>query len=313
MRSRSPTSPDAMLYDLTLHLGSAYDHPVATGRHALRVAPLEIDGRQRVLDVNLDIEPRPDSQRSFESFFGGQTTGFVIRHPHNALDIRLHARVEVTAPEWRVEKSIPLARLEDALQSIRSVDPTSPCHFLEPSPRLPAAEGAMKAYARESLAAGETTANIAKDLMRRIHRDFTYDAKATTVDTSAADSFRLRRGVCQDFTHVMISCLRALGIPSGYVSGYLRTLPPPGKPKLVGADAMHAWVRAWCGPECGWIEFDPTNDMLATADHIVSCHGRDYADIAPLAGTVKGHGGQDGFQKVDISVADDRNTGESRR
>lgn len=296
-----------MLYDLKLHIGSVYDHPVATGRHALRVAPLEIQGRQRVLGHSLDIDPKPDSQRSFESFFGGETTGFVIRHPHNALDIRLHARVDVTAPTWREEKSMPLARLRDMLGNIRSVDPASPCHFLEPSPRLPGADAAMAAYARESLVSGVTTASIARDLMRRIHRDFTYDAKATTVDTTAIDAFRLRRGVCQDFTHVMISCLRALGIPSGYVSGYLRTLPPAGKPRLVGADAMHAWVCAWCGPECGWVEYDPTNDMLASSDHIVACHGRDYADIAPLAGTVKGHGGQDGFQKVDISVADDGN------
>ncbi len=291
-----------MLYDLKLEIGSTYDHPVATGRHVLRVAPLDIAGRQTVRTLDLSIAPQPDSRFASRSFFGGQDIGFVIRHPHKDLTVTLRAEVDVTAPEWNTASSIPLGDLPAALDDIRSIGPDSPHHFLEPSPRLPKPGSAFEDYARQSLEAGGSMAAIADDLMRRIHGDFTYDAKATTVDTPASDAFRLKRGVCQDFTHVMIACLRSLGIPAAYVSGYLRTLPPPGKPKLVGADAMHAWVRAWCGPVCGWIEFDPTNAMLASTDHIVAGYGRDYADIAPLAGTVKGHGGQDGFQRVDIAV-----------
>jgi transglutaminase-like putative cysteine protease len=292
-----------MLYRLKLEIGSNYDHPVATGRHMLRVAPLSIPGRQAVRAMDIGIEPEPESRIPFRPFFGGENIGFTIRHPHSTLLVRLHAEVEVTAMAWKTGASVPLAGLATALRGVHTVEPASPHHFLQPSPRLPAAGDDLAAYARESLKAGETAADIAADLMSRIHRDFVYDAKATAVDTSATEAFRLKRGVCQDFTHVMITGLRALGIPAGYVSGYLRTLPPAGRPRLVGADAMHAWVSAWVGPDCGWIEFDPTNDMLASSDHIVVGHGRDYSDIAPLAGTVKGHGGQDGFQRVDIAVA----------
>ncbi|TIT84242.1 MAG: transglutaminase family protein, partial [Mesorhizobium sp.] len=118
---------------------------------------------------------------------------------------------------------------------------------------------AISAYARESLA-GSTVATAA-DLCNRIHRDFAYDGEATTVQTRASDAFALKRGVCQDFSHIMIAGLRGLGIPAGYVSGFLRTIPPKGKPRLEGADAMHAWVKAWCGRDAGWQEFDPTNGM----------------------------------------------------
>ena len=124
--------------------------------------------------------------------------------------------------------------------------------------------------------------------------------EATTVATHASDAFKLKRGVCQDFSHVMIAGLRGLGIPAGYVSGFLRTIPPPGKERLEGADAMHAWVRAWCGREVGWIEFDPTNDMLASNDHITVGYGRDYSDVAPIVGVLRTTGSQTGEQAVDV-------------
>ena len=291
-----------MRYDLTLRIGSDYAHPVATGRHVLRIAPIPIDGRQVVERQTITITPSPESRRSFKDFFGGETTGFAIRHAHQRLLVDLNARVTVTAMDWDREAAIPPAALPAALAAVTSVAPLSPHHFLLDSPRLPKAGSGLAAYARESLRPERSLFDIAEDLMTRIHADFRYDAKATTVDTPAEDAFRLKRGVCQDFTHVMILALRTLGIPAGYVSGYLRTLPPAGKPKLVGADAMHAWAMAWCGPDAGWIEFDPTNRMLASDDHIVAGYGRDYSDIAPLAGTVKGNGHQSGFQRVDINT-----------
>lgn len=293
-----------MRYDLSLDIGSDYAHPVANGRHVLRIVPAELSGRQHLEAVSLTIAPEPESRRDFTGFFGGAATGFAIRHPHPALHVRLKARVEVHAPKWHSERAILLQNMTGALAAIRSVAPDMPHHFLAASPRLPRVDEAIHAYARESLDAGPDVFSIARSLMNRIHADFRYDAKATTVDTPAEQAFALKRGVCQDFTHIMIAGLRSLGIPAGYVSGYLRTLPPPGKPKLVGADAMHAWARAWCGPDAGWIEFDPTNRMLASDDHIVAGHGRDYADIAPLAGTVKAYGAQDGYQRVDIALAD---------
>ncbi|RUV32866.1 transglutaminase family protein, partial [Mesorhizobium sp. M5C.F.Ca.IN.020.32.2.1] len=140
----------------------------------------------------------------------------------------------------------------------------------------------------------------AMDLCNRIYRDFTYDGEATTVQTRASDAFDLKRGVCQDFSHIMIAGLRGLGVPAGYVSGFLRTIPPRGKPRLEGADAMHAWVKVWCGRDTGWQEFDPTNGMRASNDHITVGHGRDYSDVAPIVGVLKTTGGQVGEQAVDV-------------
>lgn len=293
-----------MQYDLSLEIGSDYAHPVSTGRHLLRVIPMQIPGRQAILSADLSIAPRPESRRDFFSFFGAHSTGFVLRLPHQRLLASLRAEVSVTAPRHDPSTSVERSDMKRALETVASVAPDSPHHFRGPSPRLPAIPEEIAAYARQGIERHATAHAIAFDLMHRIHREFRYDPRATTVDTTAAAAFHLRRGVCQDFTHVMIAGLRALGIPAGYVSGYLRTLPPPGKPRLVGADAMHAWVRAWCGPETGWIEYDPTNAILAGEDHIVVAYGRDYADIAPLSGTLKGLGGQSGFQRVDISVAD---------
>ena len=291
-----------MLYHLSLDIGSDYAHPVATGRHVLRVMPLAIPGRQVVETASLVIRPEPESRRSFDSFFGGNATGFVLRQPHEVLTAELRARIRVSACAWHGESASGPGGVKAALGECRSVAPDSPHHFVGPSPRITRLDGDIAAYAAESAQGDDSVFAIARRLTSRIHRDFRYDGRATTVDTTPEQAFALRKGVCQDFSHIMIAALRALGIPAGYVSGYLRTLPPHGKPKLVGADAMHAWVRVWCGPAAGWIEFDPTNDMLAGDDHIVAGYGRDYADIAPLAGTLKGLGGQKAFQRVDITV-----------
>ena len=127
-----------------------------------------------------------------------------------------------------------------------------------------------------------------------------FDPEATTVDTPPAEAFARRHGVCQDFAQVMIACLRGVGIPAGYVSGFLRTNPPPGQPRLEGADAMHAWVRAWCGWQTGWIEFDPTNAIPAGTDHIVVARGRDYGDVAPVKGVLRIAGEQKTEHAVDV-------------
>ena len=140
----------------------------------------------------------------------------------------------------------------------------------------------------------------ADTLCRAIHSEFTYVPGATRVDTPPGEAFELRKGVCQDFTHVMIVALRSLDIPAGYVSGFLRTIPPPGKERLEGADAMHAWVRVWCGQATGWMEWDPTNDMMAGADHIRVAYGRDYSDVAPVIGILRIYGGHSTEQAVDV-------------
>jgi transglutaminase-like putative cysteine protease len=156
------------------------------------------------------------------------------------------------------------------------------------------------AFARDHAPAQGGTFDIVLAMGRALHGHMTFDAAATTVDTPVAEAFAKARGVCQDFSHIMIAGLRGLGIPAGYVSGFLRTLPPPGKPRLEGADAMHAWVRIWCGPDRGWIDFDPTNACFARNDHIIVARGRDYSDVAPVKGTMRIAGGQDSRQAVDV-------------
>lgn len=286
-----------MLYDIRLHLSYDYDAAAGGSRHQVRVLPPTIAGVQRVVVASLSFVPNPSERTDFSDFFGNNVTAIAFRDVHDGLDIKMSARVSVSRPEPGLDVSPDLRRLKEELGSVRSLSPSAPHHFLAASDHV-GIDAAITAYARESLA-GSTVATAA-DLCNRIHRDFTYDGKATTVQTRAGDAFALKRGVCQDFSHIMIAGLRGLGIPAGYVSGFLRTIPPKGKPRLEGADAMHAWVKVWCGRDAGWQEFDPTNGMRASNDHITVGYGRDYSDVAPIVGVLKTTGGQVGEQAVDV-------------
>lgn len=287
-----------MLYDIKLHLHYDYDAAAGVSRHHVHVAPLTIPGVQRVIASSLSFSPRPTERSDFLDFFGNAVTSIAFRSVYDALDMRMSARVSVSRPEPGLDVSPTLGDLGGEITAVRSLSPDAPHHFLPASDYVDL-DAAITAYATESLAARSVTA-IANDLCNRIHADFAYDNEATTVATKAADAFALKRGVCQDFSHVMIAGLRGLGIPAGYVSGFLRTIPPPGKERLEGADAMHAWVKVWCGREAGWQEFDPTNGMRASNDHITVGYGRDYSDVAPIVGVLKTAGNHKGEQAVDV-------------
>jgi transglutaminase-like putative cysteine protease len=287
-----------MHYDIRLTLSYVYDAWAGGGRHQLRVLPPTIPGVQRVIAAALSFTPQPRERSDFTDFFGTRATAIAYREAHETLEVRMTARVAVKRQEPGFDVSPGLPQLAGQVASVLSLGPEAPHHFLPASDHA-GIDPDITAYARESLGHGSVRA-IAGDFCRRIHRDFAYDGTATTVTTRARDAFDLRRGVCQDFSHVMIAGLRGLGIPAGYVSGFLRTIPPPGKERLEGADAMHAWVKVWCGRESGWIEFDPTNDMLASNDHITVGYGRDYSDVAPIVGVLKTTGGQEAEQKVDV-------------
>ncbi|EJC81294.1 transglutaminase-like enzyme, predicted cysteine protease [Rhizobium leguminosarum bv. trifolii WSM2297] len=288
-----------MLYDLSLRMGYSYDVPASGARHIMRLMPLSLTHRQRLVAGSITISPTPDEQSHFVDFFDHPATSFLLRAPHETLDIRMQARVQVESQPIAADFSPLLADLPEEIAGIWSLAPDSPHHFLGDSPRLTQARE-IGDFARSCAAPDLTAMQIAYALCARVYKDFTYDADATTVDTTPLEAFRLKRGVCQDFTHIMILALRSLGIPAGYVSGFLRTIPPPGKERLEGADAMHAWVRIWCGETIGWIELDPTNNIPAGTDHIVVAYGRDYSDVVPVIGVLKSYGGQRADQAVDV-------------
>ncbi|MDP2064337.1 MAG: transglutaminase family protein [Phaeovulum sp.] len=288
-----------MIYDIRLRIASEYDRPAVSGRHLVCVMPLETGRGQRCVSGTLTIAPEPEERLDRLDFFGNRVTEFCFRAPQDSVTLTLLARVErLERGEWP-GGSVALADLPAALAESRDLGPDSPLHFLAPSFRVPR-DAAMEAFARAVLEPGMSVAAAVMAVGHALNRHLRYDPQATTVDTPAAEAFARRSGVCQDFSHIMIACLRGIGVPAGYVSGFLSTLPPPGKPRLQGADAMHAWVRAWCGPETGWIEFDPTNDRLAGGDHVVVARGRDYADVAPVKGTLRTSGTQKSRQAVDM-------------
>ena len=288
-----------MLYDVRLELHYDYKASVHGDRHLVRVAPISIPNVQRVIASSLSFEPRPEQETTFADYFGNLVTTIAYAGRHDHLDVRLTARAQVEDLASPVDLSPTPDGLRAELLALWSVAPDSPQHFLSASPRIPL-DRDITAYARALAATDQSVYAAAMALCLSIHRDFRYDKDATKVDTGPVEAFALKRGVCQDFAHVMISGLRGLGIPAGYVSGFLRTIPPKGKPRLEGADAMHAWVRVWCGKHAGWIEFDPTNAMLAGPDHITIGHGRDYSDISPIVGVLRTSGSHTAKQSVDV-------------
>jgi transglutaminase-like putative cysteine protease len=292
-----------MIYDITCRFGYDYDASVATGRNLLRLLPRELPGVQRVHGARLEIAPPAAERRTILDFFGNPAVHLAFRTAHDEIAFKVTARVERLAEPPSFDISPPVSRLREEVAQYRGLDPDAPHHFLGPSHRV-RASAEMTAYARTATAGAITVYEAARALADALHRDMRFDPDATTVDTPPAEAFARRHGVCQDFAQVMIACLRGLGIPAAYVSGFLRTVPPAGQPRLEGADAMHAWVRVWCGFEAGWIELDPTNALIVGTDHVVVARCRDYAYVAPVAGVLRTAGGQTTEQAVDVVALD---------
>lgn len=292
-----------MIYDIKLTIAYDYAGLASSGRHLVCVMPRDLSDDQRFVAGLLELTPAPDARHDRTDFFGNPLVEFAINTPHKGIEVTVKARVERTASGAIPEGSVRLDELADKLAGCRDLGPLSPLHFTAPSVRVPL-EPAITQFARRQILPDMTVAEAVLAVGHALHNRMTFDARATTVDTPAAEAFAKRHGVCQDFSHIMIAGLRGIGVPAGYVSGFLRTQPPPGKPRLEGADAMHAWVRAWCGPDAGWIAFDPTNDRTADTSHIVVAHGRDYADVAPIKGVLRVSGGQKSRQRVDVIPLD---------
>lgn len=288
-----------MIYDIRLTISHSYAHPVGNGRHLVRVLPKMARGKQHVSAHLVEVVPDPDERQDRVDFFGNALTSILHASPHDEMKIQLACRVDVTASETWLDLSPDLPGLHRHVAACRSLAPTAPVHFLGPSYRL-APNAQIAEFARSVVQASDSVAATVIRIGTALHAEMTFDPSATTVDTDPVDAFAQKRGVCQDLSHIMIIALQSLGIPAGYVSGYLRTLPPEGGVRLEGADAMHAWVQAWCGPEQGWIEYDPTNATLVGTDHIVVGYGRDYSDVSPLVGRLRTSGDQVNTQSVDV-------------
>lgn len=276
-----------------------YDAPAGFARCNLRLKPIAWSG-QVLEDYRLSVEPGGETSFARAEAGLANVTRLVISRPTRTLTIESAARVTVDRPIPFPQASDPtLAQIAVAARASRDMGAASPASYLFPSPRIPI-DPEIAAWCAQDLAPDRGALDAAISLALRIQREFDFDPTATLVDTPPREAFDRRGGVCQDFAQIMIGGLRAAGLPAAYASGYLRTLPPPGQPRLVGADATHAWVLLWCGPELGWVGVDPTNGIWMANDHIIMAIGRDYADIAPIDGVVLGSGAQEMTVNVDV-------------
>jgi len=279
----------------------AYTAPVSQSWQLARLTPRGLPW-QTLISHELQIEPKADERRDERDSFGNMVTHFGLHGAHRVLSVRMNCRVEVgPRPEVPVDAQISWEAVRDTIRREPQLGDLEPASMSEPTPLVPLSEAAC-AYAAASFTRGRNWFDAVFDLMQRIHADFEFEPGATTVSTSVDEVLYQRSGVCQDFAHLMLACLRGMGLPARYVSGYLLTDPPPGEERLMGVDASHAWVAAY-SPLHGWVEFDPTNDQLADQRYITLTWGADFADVVPLRGVI--FGGGDQRMDVEVSVIPD--------
>ena len=275
----------------------AYRVPVSQSWQLAHLTPKDL-AWQKVLAHRVVIEPTPDERREARDAFGNGVTHFAMHGPHPLLRVLMSCEVEVSdRPDPSQVVGASWESVRDALVEAPTQDELHAVRMVEPTALVPWSDNA-RAYAEASFAPGRDWLESVTDLMHRIHADFEFDAETTTVTTSVDEVLELRSGVCQDFAHLMLACLRTRRLPARYVSGYLLTQPPPGKKRLLGADASHAWVAAY-SPQHGWVELDPTNDHLADRRYITLACGGDFADVVPLRGVILGGRGQ----KMSVGVS----------
>ena len=279
-----------------------YSPAVKDAQHVAHLCPRD-GAAQQVLAHALRVVPAPLQCVSAQDVFGNVRTFFSLPFSHERLLVSATSLVETAEPP-QAPPGLPWEAVRERLRYRRGAAYESAEEFSFPSPYVPRHEE-FAAYARPSFTENRPLLDAAHELMSRIHADFAYASEATDAGTLALESLRLRRGVCQDFAHVMIGCLRSLGLAARYVSGYLLTEPPPGQPRLVGADASHAWAAVWSPHEEGeggdWFDFDPTNDRAAGEDYVTLAVGRDFSDVSPLRGVIQG--GENHVLRVAVTVA----------
>jgi transglutaminase-like putative cysteine protease len=285
-----------MIFEVSHKTVYRYTAPVAQSHHLVHLAPRPHE-RQRVLRHGLVIAPNPAQRTDFTDYFGNPASAVAIEEGHSELLIHSRILVEVSPPPAiDPVASMPWEDVAKRLATSRGQQNLDVAQYIPPSHHTPPCQ-ALLAFAKPSFPPRRGVLACAMDLTRRIYGEFTYDAAATDVATTIGALLKLRRGVCQDFAHLLIAAFRVMGLPARYVSGYLLTHPPAGQERMVGADASHAWVSVW-DPEAGWVDFDPTNNMIPADEHITIAYGRDFQDVSPVTGVLLGGGSH----HVDVAV-----------
>ena len=287
-----------MIYNVSHRTTYKYAYPVNFGNHVACLKPRSFDG-SRLTRNDLQIRPLPTTLTERTDYFGNHLFYFTVEEPHKELVVEAKSEVIVAGDRPLANVSSP-AWEEASAATDRHSGPEAieASQFQFESPRI-RMRPEYAEYAFHSFTPRRPMREALLDLTSRIHRDFRFDSKVTTVRTPTEEVFAKRHGVCQDFAHVQVACLRSIGVAARYVSGYLRTFPPPGRPRLVGADASHAWVSAFC-PGLGWIDMDPTNNVAPTDGHVTLAWGRDYSDVSPLRGLILGGGNSTLKVEVDM-------------
>ena len=277
----------------------SYSEPVSLCQNEVHLTPRQTPF-QTCSGFQLEISPEPMLLRSRYDSFGNQVWYFSLEEPHHELRVTARSRVSVAPRELPADDATPAwDEVRDQLYYAETPELRSISQFRFESRHVKYLDS-VRNYAAASFPAGRPVVEAVRELTTRIHQDFTYAPTTTTVSTSTEEVMRTRRGVCQDFAHLQLTALRSLGLAARYVSGYLVTMPPPGKPKLIGADASHAWLSVHC-PGLGWIDFDPTNDVIPQERHVTIGWGRDYSDISPICGVITGGGPHLLTVSVDVS------------
>ena len=290
-----------MNYNVVHETLYSYESPVVLSQQLLHLTPRALEF-QKLREHRVTIRPAPAETSAREDYFGNPVTQIVLAAPHASFTVRAESRVNVTqrgAPAAGMNGGEAWEQLRERLRRAGEAPP-EPLQFLFESPHVECFRD-LAAYAQASFGEGRDLLGAVLDLTRRIHADFRFDPKATSVSTPLREVLAKRRGVCQDFAHFMIGCLRTLGLAGRYVSGYILTAPPPGRPRLVGADASHAWVSVYCGSSVGWLDLDPTNDCVVGDGHVTLAWGRDFSDVTPTRGVILGGGEQE--LEVRVTVA----------
>jgi transglutaminase-like putative cysteine protease len=281
-------------YDIAHTTEYDYSESVVVAHHVARLKPRTLP-HQDCLSHELAVAPAPAVTSNYEDYFGNLVTVVAVQGAHKQFVIRARSTVSLAAPSFPSPGDTP--PWEQAAD--RASLPVEVVEFVFDS-TASRSQSIVEGYARQSFPPGRPLLDAVLELTSRINAEFTFDPKATTVATPLTEVFASRRGVCQDFARLEIACLRSLGIPARYVSGYMETMPPPGAPKLVGADASHAWLTFYC-PGTGWIPVDPTNNLLPLDTHITLAWGRDYTDVSPIRGVILGGGAHSLQVRVDVT------------